>query len=201
MHETIMGFSHQRFYNNQLQAATSVKQHRLALEEGNPVQFIDTSGCGFEEKLNEEFLSRYNPDECQILFEHLYQFIALYQEAMMELPSIGIISPYKEQAVYIKNQLEEDEKLKALSATVNTIDAFQGQERDLIYISLVRSNEKGEIGFLKDYRRMNVAITRAKHKLVVIGDSATIGNDAFYGNFLDYCEQKGTYQSAWEYMQ
>lgn len=200
MHETIMGFSNQRFYNNQLQADASVKEHRLSLEEGNPVQFIDTAGCGFEEKLNEEFLSRYNPDECQILFEHLYQFTALYQEANSQLPSIGIISPYKEQAVYIKNKLEEDEKLALLSITVNTIDAFQGQERDLVYISLVRSNDKSEIGFLKDYRRMNVAMTRAKKKLIVIGDSATIGTDKFYTAFLEYCEAHGDYKTAWEYM-
>jgi len=83
---------------------------------------------------------------------------------------------------------------------VNTVDGFQGQERDVIYISLVRSNPKSEIGFLSDYRRMNVAMTRARKLLVVIGDSATIGNNAFYAKFLEYCEGKGGYQSAWEYM-
>ena len=200
MHASIMGFSNQRFYDNQLQAADTVKEHRLVLEEGKPVQFIDTAGCSFDEKINEEFLSRYNPDECQILFEHLYQFLDLYEGTEMDLPSIGIISPYKEQTIYIKNQLEEDPKLENLSVTVNTIDAFQGQERDLIYISLVRSNGKGEIGFLKDYRRMNVAMTRAKKKLIVIGDSATIGVDDFYNAFLEYVEQYGDYKTAWEYM-
>ena len=85
--------------------------------------------------------------------------------------------------------------------TINTIDGFQGQERDIIYISLVRSNTKNEIGFLSDYRRMNVAMTRARMLLVVIGDSATIGNNKFYESFLEYCEKNGRYQTAWEYMQ
>ena len=85
--------------------------------------------------------------------------------------------------------------------TLNTIDGFQGQERDVIYISLVRSNTRHDIGFLSDYRRMNVAMTRARKLLVVIGDSATIGNNPFYKQFLDYCVEHGAYQTAWEYMQ
>ena len=85
--------------------------------------------------------------------------------------------------------------------SVNTIDGFQGQEKDVIYISLVRSNEKAEIGFLKDYRRMNVAMTRARLQLVIVGDSATIGDDSFYQELLDFVEQEGQYQTAWEYMQ
>ena len=117
------------------------------------------------------------------------------------MPSIGIISPYKEQAVYMRNKIEEDSLLEGTFFSVNTIDSFQGQERDIIYISLVRSNDKGEVGFLKDYRRMNVAMTRAKKKLVVIGDSATIGMDPFYSKFLDYCDKHGAYKTAWEYMQ
>ena len=84
--------------------------------------------------------------------------------------------------------------------TIQTIDGFQGQERDVMYISLVRSNTKSEIGFLTDYRRMNVAMTRARMKLVVVGDSGTIGNDKFYKAFLEYVEAEGTYRSAWEFM-
>jgi len=201
MHEAIMGFSNEQFYNNELVAADTVKNHLLNLETGKPVVFIDTAGCGFEEKVNPEFKSRYNPDEFQILCEHLYLLVAAYQEKEMSLPSIGIISPYREQVIYMKNQVAEDEKLASLPLSINTIDAFQGQERDLIYISLVRSNGKGEIGFLKDYRRMNVAMTRARKKLVVLGDSATIGMDKFYGGFLDYCDKAGAYKTAWEYMQ
>lgn len=201
MNEAIMGFSNEQFYEGALVADESVKSHALALEEGKSVVFIDTAGCGFEEKINPEFLSRYNPDEFQILCEHLYLLIAAYQEKELELPSIGIISPYREQVIYMKNHIAEDEKLATLPLSINTIDAFQGQERDLIYISLVRSNGKGEIGFLKDYRRMNVAMTRARKKLIVLGDSATIGTDKFYGGFLDYCDIAGEYKTAWEYMQ
>jgi len=201
MHEAIMGFSNAQFYKNALVADDSVKAHQLAIGIGKPVVFIDTAGCGFEEKVNPEFKSRYNPDEFQMLCEHLYVLLDDYQAQELELPSIGIISPYREQVIYMKKQIAEDEKLAALPLSVNTIDAFQGQERDLIYISLVRSNGKGEIGFLKDYRRMNVAMTRARKKLVVLGDSATIGMDKFYGAFLDYCDKAGAYKTAWEYMQ
>jgi len=86
------------------------------------------------------------------------------------------------------------------NTTINTVDSFQGQERDIIYISLVRSNSEGNIGFLKDYRRMNVAMTRAKKKLVVIGDSATLANDKFYSQFLDFVEKHSYYRSAWEFI-
>lgn len=201
MNEAIMGFSNQQFYNNELIADESVKSHTLELYAGKPVVFIDTAGCGFEEKINPEFLSRYNPDEFQMLCEHLYLLLAAYEEKQEVLPSIGIISPYREQVIYMRNFVAEDESLARLPLSINTIDAFQGQERDLIYISLVRSNGKGEIGFLKDYRRMNVAMTRARKKLIVLGDSATIGMDKFYSAFLDYCDKAGEYQTAWEYMQ
>ena len=82
---------------------------------------------------------------------------------------------------------------------VSTIDSFQGQEKEIVIVSLVRSNDEGEIGFLKDYRRMNVAMTRAKDRLIVIGDSATIGADAFYNAFLAYVEKNGLYSTAWEF--
>ncbi len=199
MHQTIMGFSNQRFYNNQLKADASVATERLLFDENTPIVYIDTAGCGFDEKVNPQYKSRYSPDEYNILREHLYKVMAQYGD--IPLPTIAIISPYREQVVYIQDQIKEDPDLAELPITVDTIDGFQGQERELIYISLVRSNSKMEIGFLKDYRRMNVAMTRAKKKLVVIGDSATIGNDPFYSDFLEYCEQHGTYQSAWEYMQ
>ncbi len=199
MHEIIMGFSNQQFYEGKLQAAEMVKDQRLPIYENDPLVFIDTAGCGFEEKIREAFQSRYNPDEYQMLCEHLYQLAEAYSEE--EFPSVAIISPYREQVVLMKQWIEEDERLRALPIVVNTIDGFQGQEREVVYISLVRSNAKGEIGFLSDHRRMNVAMTRARKQLVVVGDSATIGNHGFYGNFLDYIDAHGTYQTAWEYMQ
>lgn len=195
----IMSFSNLWFYNDTLKAHESVAQHRLEAVKDDPILFVDTAGCGFEEELEPEYKSRYNPGEFNILREHLYLLAdSLYEGAH---PSIGIISPYREQAIYLKQNLADDERLQYLSPAIDTIDGFQGQERDLIYISLVRSNAKGEIGFLKDYRRMNVAMTRARKMLVVIGDSATIGNDPFYQKFLEYCETRGKYLSAWEFMQ
>ena len=115
--------------------------------------------------------------------------------------SVGIISPYKEQREWLQEHLPDfsPEKKKLASLHIKTIDGFQGEERDIIYISLVRSNERQEIGFLNDLRRMNVAITRARKKLVVIGDSATIGATDFYRQFLEYCEKHGQYRSAWEF--
>ncbi len=201
MHKSIMGFSNQQFYENKLKADVSVAEAILPIDApySLPFQFIDTAGCGFNEVENPKTKSRYNPDEYILIREHLYQL--LDQFADKELPSIGIISPYKEQVITIRLEMEKDERLNALEQiTVNTIDSFQGQERDVIYISLVRSNDHGEIGFLADHRRMNVAMTRARRKLIMIGDSGTLGAHRFYREFLDYCESVGGYDSAWSYM-
>ncbi len=200
MHEDIMNFSNQQFYKNELIAHEMVRLRDLDLETemNRPVEFIDTAGCGFEEQINPEYKSRFNPDEFKILREHLYQLIAEFPAE--ELPSIGIISPYKEQVIHMREAVSEDKDLAHLPFDINTIDAFQGQERDVIYISLVRSNDKGEIGFLKDYRRMNVAMTRARKKLIIVGDSATLGSDNFYQNFMDYCDKIDAYRTAWEFM-
>lgn len=201
MNEIIMGFSNQHFYGNALQAAESVKDHRLPIPNNHPLIFIDTAGCGFDEKLQLAYLSRYNPEEFLILREHLYALIKEFREMEEEIPEIAIISPYREQVKYMDTAIAEDPELTELPLTINTIDGFQGQESDVVYISLVRSNAKGEIGFLKDYRRMNVAMTRARQQLIVIGDSATIGNDDFYTEFLEYTEKHGEYRTAWEFMQ
>lgn len=198
MNSQIMEFSNQQFYNGELKAASEVEHHKLNIQDDAPVVFIDTAGCGFDEKIQPNYRSKYNPDEFHILCEHLYQLVDSFPKG--ELPSIALISPYKEQVTYMKAAMAEDAKLMELPITINTIDGFQGQEKDVIYISLVRSNAKSEIGFLKDYRRMNVAMTRARKKLVIVGDSATIGASEFYGAFLHYCESIGSYRTAWEYM-
>lgn len=201
MNQAIMAFSNQHFYDGLLQAHDSVKTHRISIDKGEAVTFIDTVGCGFEEQIVEvkgRFPSRFNPDEFHIIREHLYKLIEFY--AREEVPTIALISPYREQVVYMQTMVADDERLKGLPITINTIDGFQGQERDVVYISLVRSNGKAEIGFLNDYRRMNVAMTRARKKLIIIGDSGTIGQDEFYNAFLNYCEQKGAYHTAWEFM-
>lgn len=198
MHEVIMGFSNRRFYGLRLKSHETVSAHRLDIGEHFPLEFVDTAGCGFEEQTHEESQSRFNPDEFHILREHLYQLIEAHHDR--PLPSVAIISPYREQAEYIKKAVETDPLLASAPLSVNTIDGFQGQERDVVYISLVRSNAKSEIGFLGDYRRMNVAMTRARKLLVVIGDSATIGANSFYSDLLNYCEQYGIYRTAWEFM-
>jgi len=198
MNEQIMHFSNQYFYDRKLEAAFAVSGRCLSInnEDSAPLELIDTAGCGFEEKSKEGSRSYYNPEEWQIMEKHLANLLQNIDDKI----SIGIISPYKEQVEYIRENVSE-QWLSAHDITINTIDSFQGQERDLIYISLVRSNNKSEIGFLRDYRRMNVAMTRAKMKLVVVGDSATFGSDKFYGAFLNYCESVGANSTAWEWMQ
>jgi ATP-dependent RNA/DNA helicase IGHMBP2 len=198
MNQAIMQFSNRWFYEGQLQAHPSVSDRILGnFQEEKPIVFIDTAGCSFDELQHPENLSRYNKEEFYILREHLYQYLDIFP---YEKPSIGIISPYREQVVFMEKNIEEDPLLMDFDIDIETIDGFQGQERDVIYISLVRSNDKKEIGFLSDYRRMNVAMTRAKMKLVIIGDSATIGDNKFYKTFLDYVDTEGTYRSAWEFM-
>jgi ATP-dependent RNA/DNA helicase IGHMBP2 len=199
MNEKIMGFSNQEFYDNLLIANDTVAGHLVDLGNNEPLEFIDTVGCSFDEKQNPETLSLFNPGEADIIFKHLEQLLSVHN--LVQLPRIGIISPYREQVKYIKGAIAANEILQSQAdIDINTIDAFQGQERDIIYISLVRSNEKGEIGFLSDYRRMNVALTRARKKLVVIGDSATLGNIPFYSRFLEYCEKIGRYSTVWEWI-
>lgn len=199
MHRAIMGFSNQQFYEGRLVAAGEVANHHLPISDNHPVIFIDTAGCGFEERVRESYRSRYNPEEFHVLCEHLYQLAdAFHTES---LPSIALISPYREQVVHMEEIVRDDPRLASLNLSINTIDGFQGQERDVVYISLVRSNEKGEIGFLNDHRRMNVAMTRARKQLVVVGDSATIGGSPFYDAFLRYCDRHGNYRTAWEFMQ
>ena len=195
MHHRIMGFSNQYFYGNQLQAAEAVQNRQLTYEIESPLLFIDTAGCGFEEQQHPAYHSKFNPAEFLIVCEHLYQLIGYYQDH--ELPSIAILSPYKEQLLHMQKHIAADPVLSPLNLIVQTIDGYQGQERDVVYISLVRSNNKNDIGFLSDYRRMNVAMTRARMKLVVVGDSATIGADSFYSAFIDYCDKADSYQKAW----
>jgi predicted DNA helicase len=209
MHENIMNFSNNQFYKDNLLADVSVKDTRLSFDENEhllftPFDFIDTAGCGFAEITNPESLSTANPEEATLLINHLK---LLLQQCEQIKPShkkinIGIISPYKEQVQHITNKVNEDEYFKNtnFNIAIKTIDGFQGQERDVIYISMVRSNDAMEVGFLSDTRRMNVALTRAKKKLVVIGDSATLGNHPFYKNFLDYVESINAYKSAWEFL-
>ena len=207
MHQHIMQFSNAYFYNNELEADATVKDTLLSLNEDIdilhiPVELIDTAGCSFDEVQNPETLSLSNKGEADLVFKHLELLLQQYQHAGETTKlDIGIISPYKEQRELLKESLQNFDYSEYLvnELDVKTIDGFQGEERDVIYISLVRSNPNSEIGFLSDIRRMNVALTRAKKKLVVIMDTATIGNHPFYKKFIEYCEINNFYKSAWEY--
>lgn len=199
MHEQIMHYSSVQFYHNALQAHQSVKDHRL-FPDDQPLLFVDTAGCGFEEK--QEGTATSNPEEGAFLYRHFRQLVQTLMPVYTpeNFPSTGIISPYRRQVEWLQDTLVSQPLLKPYlsSITVNTIDSFQGQERDIIYISLTRSNTENRIGFLTDIRRMNVAMTRARKKLVVIGDSGTLSQYPFYADFIAYAEEQGAYQSAWE---
>lgn len=200
MHETIMGYSSRVFYEDRLKAHASVAG-RVLFPGDAPLSFVDTAGCGFEEKL--DGTSSTNPEEAEFVFKHVKGLVARLKTHYSDnaFPGIAVISPYKQQLVLLKEQLLQSPELAPYlgKIAVNTIDSFQGQERDIVYISMTRSNTEGEIGFLADIRRMNVAMTRARKKLVVVGDSATLCQFPFYRDFVAYAGHCDAYQSAWEF--
>ena len=188
MHHNIMQFSSQEFYGGKLLAHSSVASE-LLFNDDIPFLFIDTAGCGFTEK--SEGTSIANPEEAAFVFNYITNFLP-----GIEPFSIAVISPYREQIRLLKELFAE----MTDNISVNTIDSFQGQERDMVIISMTRSNPDGEIGFLSDIRRMNVAMTRAKKKLVIVGDSSTLARLPFYTDLISYSESIGGYQSAWDYL-
>ena len=201
MHQDIMKFSSVYFYKDELVAHDSVKSTLLNSSE-LPIEFIDTAGCGYHESQDPETLSRFNEEEARLLIsqiETLLERIGLDVWLDQNL-SLGIITPYRSQVDYLNKLAEASSILEPLHRliSINTVDAFQGQERDVIAISFVRSNDKSEVGFLGDIRRTNVAMTRAKKKLIMIGDSATLGSHPFYNALVDYVQQEGFYKSAFE---
>jgi ATP-dependent RNA/DNA helicase IGHMBP2 len=201
MNENIMEFPSKWFYDGKLIAHESVK-HGLLRPHQTPFDFIDTAGCGYDENQDPETLSRFNKEEASLtikILENLVEEIGL-NVWIEERISVGIITPYRAQVDHLKKLVNSSTTLDSLNKllSLNTVDAFQGQERDVIVISLVRSNAKGEVGFLGDIRRTNVAMTRARKKLIVIGDSATLGSHPFYLELIDFVQQKGFYKSAFE---
>lgn len=186
MNDRIMQFSNLKFYNGLLKSDNACANLKLANDNYEAVEFIDTAGCGMDEQKDENG-GISNSGEIEIVRKRITELGEIDGQ-------IGVISPYRNQIIQLQNNLPE------FSGEIQTIDSFQGQERDSIVLSLVRSNPSGEIGFLKDYRRMNVAITRAKRKLIIVGDSATIGSDNFYSDLLTYIEKNGSYRSGWEYL-
>jgi superfamily I DNA and/or RNA helicase len=200
MNTQIMQFSSREFYEGRLRAHASVADRTL-FPGDSPLLFIDTAGCGFEERA--EGTSTANPEEAQFLIKHLSILAEeVVQHSSDDFPSVAVISPYKMQLHELHEALVNTPTLSPYhkNISVNTIDSFQGQERDVVYISMTRSNNEQSIGFLSDIRRMNVAMTRARKKLVVIGDSATLSVHPFYKDFIAYAEEIGGYHSAWEWM-
>jgi ATP-dependent RNA/DNA helicase IGHMBP2 len=201
MHEMIMGYSSKVFYKGKLRANAAVAK-RVLFEGDSPLSFVDTAGCGYEEKTEGTRIS--NPEEAVFVFRHLSQLADVLSThySADNFPSIAVISPYRQQIELLKEQLLQTTVLLpyANKITVNTIDSFQGQERDIVYISMTRSNADNRIGFLSEIRRMNVAMTRAKKKLVVIGDSATLSQLGFYADFIKYATERDAWQSAWEFI-
>ncbi|MEP6746468.1 MAG: AAA domain-containing protein [Bacteroidota bacterium] len=179
MREAIAGFPGNYFYNGLLLTAAHLSN------TGVHISFIDTAGSGFNEVRGNDGMSLQNKGELQVVQK-------LIETELLEPLKTALISPYSGQVGAAKEILPKEMR-------ISTIDSFQGQEKQIIILSLVRSNDDGDIGFLKDYRRMNVAITRAKEQLFVIGDSATIGADPFYNSFLTYIEKYGNYRTVWEF--
>ena len=180
MRENIAAFPNEYFYENRLKTPEELKN------TGLHIHFIDTAGTGFEESREEDNASISNEGELQIIEK-------IIEESKTDLQRAALISPYSGQVAKAKEMFPGDLRIA-------TIDSFQGQEQEVVFLSLVRSNENGTLGFLKDYRRLNVALTRAKQELYIVGDSVTLGNDLFFKSFFNYIEKKGAYQSAWEYM-
>lgn len=197
MHEAIMTFSSNTFYDGSLVADASVAGHRLcdlpAVADlpltQDPLLFIDTAGAEFEEQVETDGDSKFNPREANLIIDLVRQLT----EAGVAPEQIAVIAPYAAQVRLLRNRLE-DAQLE-----IDTVDGFQGREKEVVLLTMVRSNEVQEIGFLADTRRTNVALTRAKRSLIMVGDSATLASHRFYAELLEYFEQRSAYRSVWEF--
>jgi len=187
MNEEIMRFSSDWFYGNQVESAPEVK-YRSILDLDLPMEWIDCSG--YEEEFVGESFGRINKAEAELTLLALEQYFEKIGKTRIlnDRLDVGVISPYRAQVQYLRHLLKKREYFKPFRhlITVNTVDGFQGQERDIILISLVRSNDEGQIGFLRDLRRMNVAITRARMKLIILGDVPTMTRHPFYRKLYEY---------------
>jgi superfamily I DNA and/or RNA helicase len=196
MHEAIMTFSSRQFYGGTLRADPSVAAHRLcdlpgveadALTE-TPVQFIDTAGAGYDEEREPDGESRLNPQEAALVARKVRALLG----AGVAPEAVAVIAPYAAQVRRLR------ELLPVAGLEIDSVDGFQGREKEAVVLSLVRSNAEGEVGFLADVRRTNVALTRARRKLLVVGDSATLSALPFYRELFEYFEAAGAYHTVWE---
>ena len=191
MNEDIMRFSSDWFYNGQVEAAPMVK-YRGILDLDKAIEWKDTSGDASHEEFVGDNFGRINKEEAQLTLLTLAEYFVRIgrQRIIDERIDVGIISPYRAQVQYLRHLIKKTDFFKPFRKiiAVNTVDGFQGQERDIIVVSMVRSNEDGQIGFLRDLRRMNVAITRARMKLLILGDSATLTRHPFYRRLKEYID-------------
>ena len=200
MHADIMVFPNRTFYGGGLVAAEAVAERTLA--DLPALTFIDTAGRGWDEERSapeadttgRSHASIRNPEEANFTVDRVRELMAAHPGA-----TVGVIAPYRAQVTLLEDVLHSDVVASEGRLTIQTVDGFQGQERDIMVIGLTRSNAAGEVGFLAEHRRMNVAMTRARMHLLVIGDSATLGTDGFYADFIQHCEQTGAYRSCWEW--
>lgn len=195
MHEVIMRFPSDETYAGQLRAHSSVAQRTLGeLLSGDvdapPTLFLDTAGKGFEEGKAPQTESLRNEGEAELVVGRVNELLA----AGLNPREIGVITPYRAQALLLRDLLQAQADVE-----VDTVDAFQGREKDVIIVSLVRSNTEQQLGFLEDLRRMNVAITRPRRHLFVIGDSATLSGHPYYSRWIEFVQGVGGYRSAWEW--
>lgn len=201
MNQQIMEFSSSSFYDGSLVAHSSVASHVLSelphvdetLQTIEPVTFIDTAGAGWEEEVEPDGESRLNPREAELVLNKVREL----QDAGLRSREIAVIAPYAAQVRHLRER-SPDGGFEGSTLEIDTVDGFQGREKEAVIISLVRSNSNGEIGFLADTRRMNVALTRARRRLIVVGDSSTIGGHEFYSRMLEYFESIGAYHTVWE---
>lgn len=195
MNDEIMRFSSDWFYGGMLQSAPEVK-YRSILDFDTPIEWVNTEGMDCNEEFVGENYGRINKPEAELSVNQLKEYITRIGRTrfLEERIDVGLVSPYKAQVQYLRQLLKRDAFFKPFRPliTVNTVDGFQGQERDVILISLVRANEEGQIGFLNDLRRMNVAITRARMKLIILGDASTLTKHAFYKKLYEYIQGLNT---------
>ena len=196
MHERVMGWSAETFYEGRLEAAGAVARHRLVDLDGvtsndwteEPVCFVDTAGCGHEETAERDEASRHNPGEAELVTRVVTDLV----DAGLPLADIAVITPYNAQVQRLRDRLPQTE------LEIGTVDGLQGREKEAVVVSLVRSNDRSEVGFLAELRRMNVALTRARRHLTVIGDSATLAGDHGLRALVDHLLAHACYRSAFE---